>query len=98
MEQFKITTVFQAVTFCWLVGCLIPIKKINFTNCIWYWYNFKFRISFFAENDKEAFVKPKNYYKIISENKEITRIYMTVSSTLYLLETDVKNVLQVSNY
>lgn len=40
--------------------------------------------------------KHKNYYKIISENKEIVRVYMSLQGIMYLLNPDVNALLEVS--
>lgn len=40
--------------------------------------------------------QPKNYYKAVSENKEIVRVYMSLQGVMYLLSPDVTSLLEVS--
>lgn len=37
----------------------------------------------------------RNYYKIVSENKEIIRIFMSLQGVMFLLKPDVAKLLQV---
>lgn len=37
----------------------------------------------------------KNYYKIVSEHKEIVRILMSLQGVMYLLKPDVAKLLKV---
>nr|CAI5817756.1 unnamed protein product [Callosobruchus analis] len=41
------------------------------------------------KKEKVDDIKAKNYHKIISENKEIVRIYMSLQGVLYMLQPDV---------
>lgn len=40
--------------------------------------------------------QPKNYYKAVSENKEIIRVYMSLQGVMYLLSPDVTSLIDVS--
>lgn len=42
-------------------------------------------------------MQTKNYYKSVSENKEIVRVYMSLQGVMYLLSPDVTSLLDVSH-
>ncbi|XP_072395911.1 dynein axonemal heavy chain 8 [Diabrotica undecimpunctata] len=47
-----------------------------------------------AKDEKERQLqKTKNYYKLIYENKEVTRVYMSLQGVIYLLQPDIENLL-----
>lgn len=47
-----------------------------------------------VEPDK---IKPKNYHKFVSENKEVIRINMSLQGVMFLLQPDVTALLKVNN-
>lgn len=52
----------------------------------------------FLDDDGESMIKPYNYFKIVSENKEIVRIFMSLQGVMYLVNPDILNLLEVSNF
>ncbi|XP_050311595.1 dynein axonemal heavy chain 8 [Anthonomus grandis grandis] len=46
------------------------------------------------KTDDQLKPKAKNYYKSVSENKEIVRVYMSLQGVLYLLNPDVASLLE----
>ncbi|KAJ8919736.1 hypothetical protein NQ315_006264 [Exocentrus adspersus] len=46
------------------------------------------------DENAESVIKPYNYFKIVSENKEIVRIFMSLQGVMYLVNPDIINLLQ----